>query len=199
MAKFDKQDEDNQLLDEIEVYTNIHINQNLTESDIGGIDVLSPLEHPNQKQNLWSSRFDKINSMTKFFYETIEMNRPSYVRTPLKSLVIINIQNDDKYCFIWSILAHLHPIADSKNGHATRVSIYRKYLFDLSIEGFDFNNGIKFRDVHKFEKLNNLSINLFEKSFCQDQNKWSHKLIPIEISEKRFKLSYWLINLQKSL
>ena len=37
-------------------------------------------------------------------------------------------------------------------------------------------------DVHKFEKLNNLSINIFELNFYQDQTKWRHKLVPIEVS-----------------
>ena len=33
----------------------------------------------------------------------------------------------------------------------------------------------------KLTKLNNSSINIFELNFYQDQNKWKHKLIPIEI------------------
>ena len=36
----------------------------------------------------------------------------------------------------------------------------------------------------KFGKLYNLSINIFELSFHQEQNKWKHKLIPIEMSKK---------------
>ena len=31
--------------------------------------------------------------------------------------------------------------------------------------------------------MNNLSINIFELNFYQDQNKWKHKLIPIEVSK----------------
>ena len=53
----------------------------------------------------------------------------------------------------------------------------------MNIEGLDFSNGFKCSDVHKFEKLNNLSINIFEFNFHQDQNKWKHKLIPFEISK----------------
>ena len=49
--------------------------------------------------------------------------------------------------------------------------------------GFDFTNGFKCSDVHKFNELNNLSVNKFELNFCQDQNKWRHKLIPIENSK----------------
>ena len=37
--------------------------------------------------------------------------------------------------------------------------------------------------MHKFEKQSNLSINIFELNFYQEQNKWKHKLIPIEINK----------------
>ena len=33
------------------------------------------------------------------------MNGRSYVKTPLRSNAILNVENDDKYCFLWSILA----------------------------------------------------------------------------------------------
>ena len=53
----------------------------------------------------------------------------------------------------------------------------------MNIEGFDFTNGFKCSDVHKLEKLKNLSINIFELNFYQDGNNWKHNLIPIEISK----------------
>ena len=53
------------------------------------------------------------------FYETGELNGSSYVKTPLRSFAILNNQNNDKYCFIWSILASLHPC---ENDHPNRVS-----------------------------------------------------------------------------
>ena len=53
----------------------------------------------------------------------------------------------------------------------------------MNINGFDFTNGFKCSDVHKFNELNNLSVNIFEINFYQDQNQWKHKLIPIEVSK----------------
>ena len=44
-------------------------------------------------------------------------------------------------------------------------------------------NGFKCSDVHRFNELNNSSINIFELNFYQDQSKWKHKLIPIEVSK----------------
>ena len=92
----------------------------------------------------------------------------------------MNIENIDKYCFIWSILASLHPC---NNNHPNGVSNYKHYFNDLNIQGFDFTNGVKC-DVHRFNEINNLSIIIFDLNFYQYQNKLNHKLIPIEISKK---------------
>ena len=53
----------------------------------------------------------------------------------------------------------------------------------MNLEDFDLSNGFKNSDVHKVEKINNLSINIFELKFYQDPNKWKHGLIPIDISK----------------
>ena len=65
-AMFDEQDEDNQVLDETELFINLNINHNLTESDLDKIDIKSPLEFEIQAQEMKDSswRFGKINSMT---------------------------------------------------------------------------------------------------------------------------------------
>ena len=67
-------------------------------------------------------RFDKINSMTVYFYKTGELNGSSYVKILLRSNAILNIGNNDKYCSIWSILAILHPC---NNNHPKTVSNYK--------------------------------------------------------------------------
>ena len=49
------------------------------------------------KDNGW--RFDKTNSMTVCFYKTNELNGSNYIKIPLRSNAILNIENNDKYCF----------------------------------------------------------------------------------------------------
>ena len=68
-AKFDQQDEDGELLDEIELFNNININQKLTQSDLDKINIIFPLEFQIQQQEMKDSgwRFDKINSMIIYF------------------------------------------------------------------------------------------------------------------------------------
>ena len=115
------------------------------------------------------------------FYKTGELKGSSYVKKPSRSSALIIIKNKDKYCFIWSILASHHPCG---NDHPNRVSNYKQKFDELNIEGFDITSGFKCSDIHRIEKLNNLSLNIFEIIFYQDQNKSKHNLIPIEISEK---------------
>ena len=159
----------------------MNINHNLTEKYISNIDVKSPLEHQNQQQEMKDSgwRLDKINSMTVYFYKTGDLNESNYYKIPLRSNAILNIENNDKFCFIWSMLASLHPC---NNNHLNRVSTYKKYFNEVNINGFDFSKGFRCSDVHEFIELNNSSINIFELKFYQDQSKWRHKILPIEVS-----------------
>ena len=181
-ASFYKINEEDQRYNEVELYINLNINHKLTESDIDNIDVRSQLEQQIQNQEMKESGwiFDKINSMKISFYKTTELNGTSYVKIPLRSNAILNIQNNDKYCFIWSILASLHSC---ENTHPSRVNNYLHYFNELNFQSFDFTNGFKCSDVHKFNELNNLSVNIFELNFYQDGDKCKHNLIPIEISK----------------
>ena len=155
-ARFDKQNEDGELLDETELFINLNINHNLTESDIINIDIKSTLEHQIQQQEMKDSgwRFDKNISMTIYFYKTGELNASNYVELPLRTNAILNNETNDKNCFLWSISADLHPC---NNNHPNRVSNYKQYFDELNIQCFDFGYGSKCSDVHKFNELNKLS------------------------------------------
>ena len=87
--------------------------------------------------------------MEKPFCKTGELNGSSYVEIPLRSNAILSIQNNDKYCFLWSILASLHP---SEIDHPNRISNNNQYFFELNIDAFDVTKGFKCSDMHRFEK-----------------------------------------------
>ena len=181
-ASFYKINEEDERYNQFELYMNLKTNNNLTESDIDNIDVRSQLDHQIQMQELKDSGwiFDKVNSMKISFYKTTELNGTSYVKIPLRTSAILNVQNNDKYCFIWSILASLNPC---ENIYPNRVNNYSQYFNELNFQNFDFSNGFKCSDVRRFNELNNLSVNIYELSFYQDGDKWKHNLLPIEISK----------------
>ena len=60
-STFDKQDEDDQVLDKNEFYININFNHNLTQPDRDSIDIRCQLERPieNQERKDSIARFDK--------------------------------------------------------------------------------------------------------------------------------------------
>ena len=90
-------------------------------------------------------RFDKINSMTKYFYKTGELKDSNYVKKSLRSNAILNIENSDKFCFIWSILSNIHPC---NKHHPNRVTNYKQYFDEINIQCFGLTIGFKCSDVH---------------------------------------------------
>ena len=93
----------------------------------------------------------------------------SYCKLPksfCNSTSIVNIQNDDNYSFLSSLLAHKYKV----DNHRERVSHHKKHFRELN-QG-DINFPMKIRDIPTFEKLNTviklfLSYVLMTNSFTQ--------------------------------
>ena len=115
----------------------MNFNHNLTETDIDNIDVKSQLEIQIQIQETKDSGwiFDKITSMKIICCKIGKLNGSNYGEIPLRSNAILYIENYDKYCFLWSILAGLRPW---KNDHSNSVSNYSQYFLELNNDRFDF-------------------------------------------------------------
>ena len=103
-----------------------------------------------------------------------------YVKILFRSNPILNRENDDKYCFLLSILAYSHIL---KIVIHQKAEIYRRNNNEINIHGFDFTIAFKRNDVHIFEKLNSFSIKIFELNLYEDQKTWKHNLIPIKVSK----------------
>ena len=76
-------------------------------------------------------------------------------------------------------MASLHPC---ENDHANSVPNYNQYFNELNIYVFDFTNGFRCSGMHRFARLDNSSLNIYELNFYQDGDKGKVNLIPIEIS-----------------
>ena len=181
-ATFYEINEEDQSSYEIELYIKLNINHNLTESDIDNIDGKSQLKHQIQNQEIKESgwKFDNIISNIIGFYKTGEIIGSSHVKIPLSSNAILKLENKDKFCFLRSTSACLHPCEDDR---LNRVPIYKQFSDERNIEAFDFSNGFSCSDVHTFENFKILSINIFELNFYQDENNWKHFLFPIAFSK----------------
>ena len=127
LVLFNKSGEDNEITSEIELPITLSNTHNLTQSQIDNINIRWDLENRIQsiemKESGWN--FQRINTMGISFYKSGELNRSSYVKVPLRSSAILNIENNDKYCFLWSILASLHPCNIT---HPSRVLNYKNNI-----------------------------------------------------------------------
>ena len=85
---------------------------------------------------------------------------------------VINVQNEDNKCFMWSILSAIHPV--THGGHPDRVAKYRPFENELCFDDIEFP--VKVTDVPKFERLNpTLSVNVFG---------WNNGPYPLYISKQ---------------
>ena len=90
-----------------------------------------------------------------------------------KKNAIININNKDDKCFLWSVLRHLHPV----QMHGERINDLKKYENDLNFKQINFP--VQVKDITKFENQNpNLpGINVFS---VDDNN----KVYPLRTNQK---------------
>ena len=100
----------------------------------------------------------------------------SYIPLPdflMRKKAIINMENKDNKCFLWSVLRYLHP----PEKHSSRINDLRKYENDLNFKGIDFP--IKDKDIQKFENQNPdlPGINVFS---VNENN----KIYPLRLNQK---------------
>ena len=113
----------------------------------------------------------------------------SYIQLP-KALSVkkacLNIKNEDEKCFIWSVLAGLHPV--SWKDHNNRVSNYIPFEDELNMNGILLPMEIP--DIPKFELMNKISINVFGYE--------SQKIFPLYITSQRYDKHINLLLLKKN-
>ena len=170
---------EDELAEETNPYIGVDIINILTRLQLDDIDILSDLDNEIETRDMQGSgwKIQGINHLKIYFHKTNPINGMTCKKFPIRTNSVLNIQNNDTYCFLWSILASIHPV--DNNPH--RVSKYIPYQNELNITDIDFTNGMRITDIDKFEKLNNqLSINVFEYSKEEDKE---YQLVPLYISK----------------
>ena len=104
--------------------------------------------------------FKEVFSLEIHIVDYKPIKGSSYIPLPdfiMRKKAIINMENKDNKCFLWSILRYLHPIQKNES----RLTDIRKHENDLNFEGIDFP--VKLKDIPKFENQNPTlpGINLF--------------------------------------
>jgi len=91
----------------------------------------------------------------------------SFIATPMSianKKAVTNVKNYDNLCFVWSVLASLHPASHNPG----RLSNYEPHLDQLNITGLSFP--LRVSHLRKFEELNrSISVNV---------NAYEHEPVP---------------------
>ena len=101
---------------------------------------------------------DEVLYLKLMMAKYVPLKGSQYIDLPPKvknSKAVINIQNDDDKCFLWSVLAHLYEANHNKQ----RIEHYIPYETDLNVNGIAYPVTVK--DLSKFEKQNDISVNVF--------------------------------------
>ena len=83
----------------------------------------------------------------------------SYIPLPkvvTNKKAVINIQNNDNKCFIWSVIAALYPA----NNHVYRITKYTLYENNLNIESLTYP--VALDQIPSFELNNSMKINIIK-------------------------------------
>ncbi|XP_076301498.1 uncharacterized protein LOC143219367 [Lasioglossum baleicum] len=77
-------------------------------------------------------------------------------RTIQLKRAVVDVNNKDEACFFWAVVVGVYPA----KAHPSRSSSYPHYKTVLQTEGFQ--SPMLFKDIRKFERKNDVSINVFE-------------------------------------
>lgn len=113
-----------------------------------------------------------FHSIDAYILKFTQFLATAYIKLPpfiIISHAILNVKNADNRCFIYSVLAALHPIKHGE--HANRVSRYKPFEHELDTSGLSFQ--VSLSDVRVFEQRNKLAINVFG---------YNSKLYPLQLS-----------------
>lgn len=118
--------------------------------------LINKISNFEKKDSGWSLKLIKYLDMNINQFNPLRGS--SYIDLPHDIKVkkgIINVQNYDHECLKWAILSALYPVKDSSQ----RVSSYIKHQNKLNFSDISFP--VKITDIHRVEKLNEISINVF--------------------------------------
>ena len=116
-----------------------------------------------------------------FRYQALKKHMGSYVELPkkLQRQGLINIKNEDNYCFIWSYIRYLNPV----NKNPNRLTKKDKELFNniyQKLKYFEFPLKINKNNIVKIE-------NILEINICILSSDENNNVIPMFSSENNHK------------
>lgn len=142
-------------------------NEALFRSDIESLEnwysenVLDPILYQiaefEHKGSGWTLK--AVLSLTVNLNKHEPMQGSSYIQLPddlVKKKACVNLKNNDNQCFKWAILCALYSTDDNR---PLCIDYYKQYEHLLNFKGIEFP--VTLSAVRKFEKQNDVSVNVF--------------------------------------
>ncbi|XP_076291056.1 uncharacterized protein LOC143214203 [Lasioglossum baleicum] len=121
--------------------------------------ILTSLEEFQERDSGWalSKILHLIVNFSKYQPLQAGFTTETYLpRTIQLKKAVVNVNNKDEACFFWAVVVGLYPAKTNPS----RLSSYPHYKTVLQTEGFQ--SPMLFKDIRKFERKNDISINVFE-------------------------------------
>ncbi|XP_076300587.1 uncharacterized protein LOC143218904 [Lasioglossum baleicum] len=121
--------------------------------------ILTSLEEFQERDSGWalSKILHLIVNFSKYQPLQAGCTTETYLpRTIQLKKAVVNVNNKDEACFFWAVVVGLYPAKTNPS----RLSSYPHYKTVLQTEGFQ--SPMLFKDIRKFERKNDVSINVFE-------------------------------------
>lgn len=133
---------------------------------------MKDMEEFQERESGWTLK--RIELLNVIINKYNPMRCGSYLPLPppiIRKKACINIKNNDNQCLKWAVLCALTHLKGYTIHNVSEVSEYKKYEneFNLKFDGLEFP--MDPLDVHKFEQLNDISINLYILKFEFNQYK----------------------------
>ncbi|XP_057320568.1 uncharacterized protein LOC130664599 [Microplitis mediator] len=145
--------------------------------------LLKKVEEFFHKDSGWSLK-ETINlTINVSRYAPLQVGVSTFIELPKEirdKKAVLNIKNYDEYCFLWCVNAALYS---GTTKSPERPSSYPHFSQNLKYEGIKFP--IQLKDIAIFEKLNDLSINVYslESNFIKTKkNELSSDIVPLYLS-----------------
>lgn len=142
-------------------------------------NILKKLEEFQEKDSGWALYRILHLKVHINHYSPINCGLSTYTSLPpfiQNTKAVVNIHNNDEFCFLWSVVCALHPADSNKN--ISRMSSYPHFSEVLTYDNITFP--IRLKDISKFEQMNKLTINVFSIDLSKKE------ILPVCLSKNEY-------------
>ena len=142
-------------------------------------NLVSSIENFQQRGSGWV--LDKLLKLDLHILEFNPLNATSYIPLPdelQRKKTIINIQNKNEKCFLWSVIAGTY-LKEVNLRNPQRPKPYREFENKFNLQGISFPMALS--EIPKFERRNDVSISVY--GYQEKKDNQEGFIYPLKVSK----------------